>query len=181
MGKIDSPKFLISLIENYQNLVFSICYKITKDYFAAEDLTQETFLSAFQHKDSFTGGNEKAWIAKIATNKSIDYMNQAGRRMVPTEETDMEQYKSKLGVPEKEILDRDFRQNLKKHCEGLSPPYDEIAYLFFYEEKKPKEIAELLQKNVKTIQTQIYRARSTLKKIYEKERAGEKDEKRVFF
>lgn len=173
MGKIESRKFLTDLIEQYQNLVFSICYKITKDYFAAEDLTQETFLSAFQHKDSFAGGNEKAWIARIATNKSIDYINQAGRRMVPTEDADMEQYKSKLGRPEKEILDHDFRQNLKKNCESLSPPYDRIAYLFFYEEKSPKEIAQMFQKNVKTIQTQIYRARNTLRKIYEKERAGE--------
>lgn len=171
MGKIDSQEFLSNLIEKYQNLVFSICYKITKDYFAAEDLTQETFLSAFQHKDSFDGRNEKAWIARIATNKSIDYINQAGRRMVPTEDADMEQYKSKLGRPEAEMLESDFRQNLKKNCESLSPPYNEIAYLYFYEEKKPKEIAEVFQKNVKTIQTQIYRARNTLRKIYDKERS----------
>lgn len=171
MDKIDSTKFLSNLIEKYQNLVFSICYKITKDYFIAEDLTQETFLSAFKHKDSFDGKNEKAWIARIATNKSIDYINQAGRRMVPTEDTDMEQYSSKLGRPEAEALESDFRQNLKKHCLSLSPPYDEIAYLYFYEEKKPNEIAEMSQKNVKTIQTQIYRARDALRKIYEKERS----------
>lgn len=171
MGKIDSQEFLSNLIEKYQNLVFSICYKITKDYFAAEDLTQETFLSAFQHKDSFDGKNEKAWIARIATNKSIDYINQASRRMVPTEDADMEQYKSKLGRPEAEMLESDFRQNLKKNCESLSPPYDEVAYLYFYEEKNPKEIAEVFHKNVKTIQTQIYRARNTLRKIYDKERS----------
>ena len=172
MGKIDSTKFLSNLIETYQNLVFSICYKITKDYFAAEDLTQETFLSAFQHRDSFDGRNEKSWIARIATNKSIDYINQAGRRMVPTEDTDMEHYRSSLGRPEAEMLESDFRQNLKKYCRSLSPPYDEIAYLYFYEEKNPKEIAKMSQKNVKTIQTQIYRARNALRKIYEKERSG---------
>lgn len=171
MDKIDSTKFLSNLIEKYQNLVFSICYKITKDYFIAEDLTQETFLSAFKHKDSFDGKNEKAWIARIATNKSIDYINQAGRRMVPTEDTDMEQYRSNLGRPEAEALESDFRQNLKNHCLSLSPPYDEIAYLHFYEEKNPKEIAQMCQKNVKTIQTQIYRARNALRKIYEKERS----------
>ena len=60
VGKIDSQEYLSNLIDRYQNLVFSICYKITKDYFAAEDLTQETFLSAFQHRASFEGGNEKA-------------------------------------------------------------------------------------------------------------------------
>ena len=73
MDKINSEKYMEELIDKYQNLVFSICYKFTKDYFIAEDLTQETFLSAFQHPDSFQGGNEKAWICRIATNKCIDY------------------------------------------------------------------------------------------------------------
>lgn len=171
MGKIDSRRYLANLIDEYQNLVFSICYKITKDYFASEDLSQETFLSAYQHRDSFDGRNEKAWIARIATNKSIDYINQAGRRMVPTEDTDMEQYKSKLGRPEAEVLESDFKCRLRENCKSLHPPYNEIAYLYFYEEKKPQEIADIFHKNVKTIQTQIYRARNALRKIYEKERS----------
>jgi RNA polymerase sigma-70 factor (ECF subfamily) len=171
VGKIDSQKYLSNLIDQYQNLVFSICYKITKDYFASEDLMQETFLSAFQHRESFDGKNEKSWIARIATNKSIDYINQAGRRMVPTEDADMEQYKSRIGRPEAEALEKDFKEKLKENCESLTPPYDEISYLYFCEEKNPKEIATILQKNVKTIQTQIYRARNALRKIYEKERS----------
>ena len=32
-----------------------------------------------------------------------------GRRMVPTEDTDMENYKSKMGRPEQEVLEQDFR------------------------------------------------------------------------
>ena len=48
------------MVHKYQNLVFSICVKMTGDYFAAEDLTQETFLSAYQHKEEFDGKNEKA-------------------------------------------------------------------------------------------------------------------------
>ena len=171
MGKIDSQYYLSNLIDEYQNLVFSICYKITKDYFASEDLVQETFLSAFQHRESFDGTNEKAWIARIATNKSIDYINQAGRRMVPTEDVHMEQYSSKIGRPEAETLEKDFQERLRKNCESLTPPYNQIAYLHFCEEKNPKEIAAMLQKNVKTIQTQIYRARNALRKLYEKERS----------
>ena len=38
-------------MDSYQKLVFSICYKMTADYFAAEDLAQETFLSAYEHSD----------------------------------------------------------------------------------------------------------------------------------
>ena len=61
------------MVHKYQNLVFSICVKMTGDYFAAEDLTQETFLSAYRHKEEFDGKNEKAWLCRIASNKCIDY------------------------------------------------------------------------------------------------------------
>ena len=52
------------MVHKYQNLVFSICVKMTGDYFAAEDLTQETFLSAYRHKEEFDGKNEKAWLCR---------------------------------------------------------------------------------------------------------------------
>ena len=74
---------LAALIDTYDKLVFSICYKLTGDYFAAEDLMQETFLSAFQKYQTFDGNNEKAWICRIATNKSIDYLRSASHRSVP--------------------------------------------------------------------------------------------------
>ena len=64
MDKIDTQQLSL-LIEKYQNLIFSICLKMTKDYFASEGLTQETFLSAFRHFKTFDGENEKAWICII--------------------------------------------------------------------------------------------------------------------
>ena len=73
------------MIESYGKLVFSICYKMTSDYFAAEDLTQETFLSVYGNLDAFGGENEKAWICKIASNKCLDYLKKAERRSIPTE------------------------------------------------------------------------------------------------
>ena len=169
MDKINSEKYMEELIDKYQNLVFSICYKFTKDYFIAEDLTQETFLSAFQHPDSFQGGNEKAWICRIATNKCIDYQKQAGRRAIPTEEVGTELETTRCETPESEYLEKEVRDRLLEECRQLKPPYDEIATLYFYEEKRADEIAVAKKKNVKTIQSQIYRARGMLRKVFGEE------------
>lgn len=57
---IGSRENLIRLIEQYQNLVFSICLKMTGDYFTAEDITQDTFIAAYKNWKSFDGKNEKA-------------------------------------------------------------------------------------------------------------------------
>lgn len=48
----------------------------------------------------------------------------------------------------------------------LKPPYQEIALDYFYRELLPAEIAEKTGKNLKTVQTQIYRAKAMLQKNY---------------
>lgn len=166
VDKIDYEARIAELMDQYQNLILSICYKLTQDYFAAQDLTQETFLSAYKHLESFDGENEKAWLCRIASNKCIDYQRQAQRRQIPTQDDDMERYLSVIGRPEHEALEKQVRIELQENCRKLRPPYDEIAYQYFYLELKPEEIARRQKKNPKTIQTQIYRARDMMRRIY---------------
>lgn len=169
VGKTPANGQLERMIDEYQSLILSVCYKMTQDYFAAQDLTQETFLSAYEHLDGFDGTNEKSWLCRIASNKCIDYMRRAANHHVPMEDEQMEQYQSKLGRPEHETLEEVVSEELLQNCGKLKPPYDEIARLYFYKEKTAEEIAFSMNKKVKTIQTQIYRARDMLRKLYEKE------------
>ncbi len=160
------------MVDTYQNLIFSVCYKVTRDYFMAEDLAQESFLAAYRNLDSFEGENEKAWLCRIATNKSIDYLRGAGRRAVPTEDIFFEQQSENGGSPEDICLEKEVKERLLEYCGRLKPPYNEIAKSVYYDEKKAVEIAKERNENVKTVQTQIYRARDMLRKIYGKERSA---------
>ena len=160
------------MVDTYQNLIFSVCYKVTGDYFMAEDLAQESFLAAYRNLDSFEGENEKAWLCRIATNKSIDYLRGAGRRAVPTEDIFFEQQSENGGSPEDICLEKEVKERLLEYCGRLKPPYNEIAKSVYYDEKKAVEIAKERNENVKTVQTQIYRARDMLLKIYGKERSA---------
>lgn len=165
---------LSALIDSYGNLVFSICYKMTSDYFASEDLAQETFLSAYKHLSEFDGQYEKAWICRIATNKCLDYLHSAGRRMVPMEEVGVEEGRAPdaRGTPESICLEEEVRATLLARCRSLKPPYDEIAKAYYYDEMDAGEIAMQRGMKLKTVQTQIYRARSMLRKLYGKEKGA---------
>ena len=68
-------------------------------------------------------------------------------------------------------LNREVMEDLEEKCKSLKPPYDAVALAYYYEGKSAEEIAALENRNKKTIQTQIYRARDMLKKMYGKERA----------
>lgn len=166
---MDDQMQLEHWINTYQNLIYSICYRLTGDYFDAEDLAQDTFLSAYRHMREFDGQNEKAWLCRIATNKCIDYLKRAGRRSVPTELLYFTALPDNRSSPEEEILEQEVRQNLYDCCCRLSDPYRQVALAYYYDQMDINEIAEKNGKNKKTLQTQIYRAKGMLRNLMRKE------------
>ena len=167
--KISDQEYLVSLIESYQNLIFSICYKYTSNYFDAEDLTQDTFLSAYKNFSHFDGKNEKAWLARIAVNKCLDFQKRSAKGEVPTQEDFFmiqPQGQEDDNLCESACLQNFVMEELKSCCEQLKPPYNQIAEKYFYQEMSVGEIAKELDRNEKTVQTQVYRAKAMLKKLY---------------
>ncbi|MDF2589200.1 MAG: polymerase sigma factor, sigma-70 family [Anaerocolumna sp.] len=169
MEKINHDKYLEKLIDTYGDLVFSICIKFVKSYFDAEDLTQETFLSAYKNLSSFDGNNEKAWICRIATNKCLDYLKSARRNVIPTEDTYLSEVTCDTPTPLESMIESDVKQYLFRLCHQLKPPYQEIALDYFYYEKDISELVKESGKNIKTLQTQVYRAKLMLRKLWRKE------------
>lgn len=170
MEKIDSKDNFIELLERYRNLVFSICLKMTGDYFTAEDLAQETFISAYKNLDSFNGADGKAWLCRIASNKCIDWHRASARRMVPTSEEDMPVQKERQEDELfRTVMNRQVTEELRRCCKELVSPYQETAEMYFLEGMTAKEISDRTGVGINTVQTRIYRAREKLKIIYRKE------------
>lgn len=132
--------------------------------FDAQDLTQETFLSAYQKLADFDGVHERAWICRIATNKCLDYLKSTTRRAEPSEEKIFTEIPDQKPNPEMEYLMGESKKEILALCRQLSPPYNEIAEEHFYEEKSVREIAEEKGRNIRTVQTQVYRAKALLKR-----------------
>ena len=172
---MDSGAQLEQLISQYQNLIFSICFRLTGDYFEAEDLAQDTFLSAYKSLSDFDGANERAWLCRIATNKCIDYLKRAGRRSIPTDSEFFSSITDSRSSPEEMVLEDAARSQLFDRCSSLRQPYRDVALDYFYYELSVGEIAGKTGKNLKTVQTQIYRARAMLKSLYRKEGPNEKN------
>ena len=61
------------------------------------------------------------------------------------------------------------RERILALCRSLKPPYGEIAEYYYYKGMGVEEIAKRLGRNKKTVQTQIYRAKALLRKIYRRE------------
>ena len=68
------------LVQQYEPLVYTICFQLVRDAAAAEDLTQDTFLSAYIHRSSMPPGYERQWLGRIAANKAKDHLQSAWKR-----------------------------------------------------------------------------------------------------
>lgn len=165
-NKTQYSQILSDALAQYEALVFSLCYRMTGNYFDSQDLTQETFLSYYEALPSFDGRNEKAFLCRIATNKSLDYVRAAKRREIPSEDSVLDSQISSIPPPENQALDDLLHAELQNACRGLKPPYNQIAEAYFCQNRTAAEIAERSGKKQKTVQTQIARARKMLQKIY---------------
>ena len=169
MGNTDSKEKLIQLMTSYENLVFSICLKMTGDYFAAQDITQETFISVFEHLESLSEGSEKAWICRIASNKCIDYLKSSERKTSPTPEEEMPENVTSRDGPLETFIAKDVLLEFTENCSALPDNYKEAARMHFIDGLTAKEISLKTGVPLKNVQTRIYRAREMLKTKMRKE------------
>lgn len=161
---------LEQLVDRYQDLVFTLCYRMVGNYFEAQDLTQDTFISAWSALDRFDGRHEKAWLCRIAANKCTDFLRRRRLQLLPDSEEALPCIPDPAPDPERQVLEEEVAEELLSACETLKEPYRSTAIAYFVEEKTFQEIAQDTGQNLKTVQTRVYRAKAQLKKCYGKER-----------
>lgn len=70
-----------NLIRNYQRMIYSLTFRMTGSMADAEDLTQETFIRAFQQLASYRGeAKSSSWLCRVAMNASLNWREREARR-----------------------------------------------------------------------------------------------------
>ena len=155
------------LVEQYERLVYTVCFQLVRDAAAAEDLTQESFLSAYLHRTSIPEGYERQWLCRVAANKAKDYLQSAYQRhtLLPGEE----------GIPpgqappaEETALRRAAVAELRDLILHMREPYQPVCRLCLLEERTPEEAALALGRPVKTVHTQLLRGKKLLRQALER-------------
>lgn len=156
------------LVGQYERLVYTVCFQLVRNPHAAEDLTQEAFLAAYTHRQSCPAGYERQWLTRIAANKAKDYLQSAYVRHTVLAAGEELPLLSPSPPPEELALVRSGVSEIRRRIETLREPYRQGCRLYFLEEKKPEEIALALGRPVKTVHTQIARARQILRSQLER-------------
>ena len=122
----------------------------------AEDLVQETLLSAWRNFRQFTRGtNCKAWLFRILTNLHYKQVRRSGQRPeVHAEEQDV-----RLAAPDRVSASQEMREAFAR----LTSEHQEVLHLAVIEGFEVREIAELLQLPQGTVMSRLSRARANLR------------------
>ena len=83
------PAALSVLFETYADRIYRLALGVLRDPTAAEDIVQETFLSAITHLDRFEGRSSLGtWLYRVAYNASIDRLRRRTDEPLPPDEPD---------------------------------------------------------------------------------------------
>ncbi len=187
LKKIDPVVALTEWVNEFGDLLYSWALHKTSNKEQAEDLVQDTFLSALKSFDSFEGkSNPKTWLFTILNNKIIDHYRKASSRM---ERLDFGENKGPYSITEsmfdqndnwtangleglwqqdKNLMDDPSFQNTFSHCMDDLPGDWRIAISSKYLlEKNAKEICQELNISTSNYWQVIHRAKLLLKKCLE--------------
>ena len=168
------------LVAEHSGDVYALLYRLTADGEEARDLTQETFLRAFQSINRFRGeANLKTWIYRIAVNQARNRWRWWRRRKrdvtVSLDATD-ERHTQPLGAtlrnndavdPEQETLAHEREGQLREALLGLRQSYREAVILRDVEGFSYEEIADTLEISIGTVKSRISRGRLELRRKLE--------------
>ncbi len=155
------------LVQRHQRRVFNLVFRMLQNYEEANEVTQESFLAAWQGLGSFRGDARfSTWLHRIAYNCSLKQLELRKRDKALQSAMEEEHTSSEEQI--RTELDTQDRQHLvREHLSQLPAKYRAVLVLRHLQEMSYEEMAEILMMPIGTIKTHLFRARNLLKERLE--------------
>ncbi len=155
------------IVERYQSQVCNLAARILGDYTAAEDIAQETFIAAYRAIGGFRGGSLRAWLLRIASNLSYDFIRSSRRR--PAQSLEESMLSPSFSVPstdpspEQMALGNELNDLIQRAI--LSLPVDQRTVLVLIDVQglSYDEAAEAIGRSLGTVKSRLSRGRSRVR------------------
>ena len=156
-GNTDAFKYIVS---EFQQLVFTLAFKLLCNEADAEDITQETFIKVWQNISRYKQQYKfSTWIYKIAANGCYDKL----RSRQAIENISLSDDAVSSVNPEELLQNKELRELIVKFTSGLSPKQKLVFTLSEIEEFEIEEIIQITGMTSSKIKSNLYLARKYIK------------------
>ena len=180
------PQAFGVIFETYYEPIFGYILKRVGNVHAAQDVASETFFKALDRLWQFKwkGVSISSWLYRIATNeinqhfrknKKVRYSIEALLEESGIELRDERDLMEEILEQEKEMENAQAWRQARKLIHDLPEKYQEVLSLRFFEDKKIREIAEILGKREGTVKSLLSRGIARLRKSIPKTPASAAD------
>lgn len=161
-----------SLVERYQDRIFRLLGRYCRDQIECQDLAQIVFTKVFQKLHTFQGDSAfYTWLYRIAVNAATDHLSRASHRrlrLVADEAVldtggDLEQQS-----PAAPLLSAELARVTREIVDTLPEKFRTILVLREFEDLSYTEIAQVLQIQLGTVESRLFRARQRFKEAFER-------------
>lgn len=162
------------LVENYRDMVVNTCFGLLHNREDAEDVAQDVFIEVFRSVENFRADSKiSTWLYRIAVNRSLNFIrDNKKRKWFQSFDDVMESKKEILNEliyqsaddPGSELENSQRALLLHEAIDSL-PENQRVAFtLNKYEDLAYKEISEVMNLSVSSVESLIHRAKKNLQK-----------------
>ncbi|MCG9131624.1 sigma-70 family RNA polymerase sigma factor [Candidatus Poribacteria bacterium] len=159
-----------TLVKKYEKQIHAFVWRRVKDYHVAEEITQDTFLRAYEKLGTLRDPNRfSAWLYMIATRRFLTWL---GEKRIPMQSLEAMSsaevealFYTQYMVEQTEKLATEKQREIVQYLLQKLPTHERTAVVLHYlSEMTCEEIGNFLEVSPSTVKSQLHRARKRLKK-----------------
>ena len=159
-----------SLVKKYEKQVHAFVWRRVRDYHAAEEITQDTFLRAYEKLGTLRDPNRfSAWLYMIATRRFLTWCDE---KRIPMQSLDAMReaeiealFYAQYMAEQTEKLTTEKQREIVEYLLQKLPVRERTAVVLHYlSEMTCEEIGDFLDVSPNTVKSRLHRARKRLKK-----------------
>ncbi len=165
-----------ALILEYQDAAYNFACYLLGDADIAEDVTQQAFINAYLHLDTFRGEQFRSWLFKIIKNACFDELRRQKRRrsysldnMKTTEssEPEWDHLSPRPLSPEQAIEQNEYSQQIQAALNRMDESFRTVLVLTEIQELDYQEAARVLGVPLGTVKSRLARARRQFHALFQ--------------
>ena len=163
----------MEVYNRYYKAMYNTSLRIVKHKAEAEDIMQESFLSAFTKLDSYKGeASFGSWLKRIVVNNSLNAYNKSKR----LDETSIDDHLYKIEDDAAGVAEMDLSsvraQEVVNAMSELKDNYRQSLSLHLIEGYDYEEMSEIMNVSYANCRTMVSRAKDSLRRILNKNEKG---------